>query len=112
MCTVLNCFFGWVSCCGLLGQGKKSEIFYTIPQYEQWKDTLPENERKRWKCKYYKGLGTSTAAEAKEYFRDLERNCIDFTWEAGDDHWVKLVCRNLRSQEEESHTLSWFRSIA
>ena len=72
-------------------QGKKEEIFYTIPQYEQWRDGLPEADRKKWKSKYYKGLGTSTAGEAKEYFRDLERNCIDFTWEAGDERWVQLV---------------------
>ena len=28
----------------------------------------------RWKVKYYKGLGTSTSKEAKEYFKDLKVN--------------------------------------
>jgi DNA topoisomerase-2 len=72
-------------------KGKKSETFYTIPQYEQWRDTLPEADQKKWKCKYYKGLGTSTAAEAKEYFRDLEKNCIEFQWEDEDEEWIKLA---------------------
>ena len=31
-----------------------------------------------FKIKYYKGLGTSTAAEAKEYFSDLEKHVITF----------------------------------
>ena len=35
---------------------------------------------KGWSIKYYKGLGTSTAKEAKEYFRDLEKNRIDMRW--------------------------------
>jgi hypothetical protein len=31
-----------------------------------------------WAIKYYKGLGTSTAAEAKAYFGDLATHQIDF----------------------------------
>lgn len=31
-----------------------------------------------WAIKYYKGLGTSTAAEAKEYFQAIDRHQIDF----------------------------------
>ncbi|RYY35494.1 hypothetical protein EON62_02450 [archaeon] len=33
---------------------------------------------KSWAIKYYKGLGTSTAAEAKEYFAAIARHRIDF----------------------------------
>ena len=42
---------------------------------------------KSWKIKYYKGLGTSTAKEAKEYFSDLDSHQIFMDWEgdgAGD----------------------------
>ena len=31
-----------------------------------------------WTVKYYKGLGTSTNKEAKEYFSDLEQHIITF----------------------------------
>jgi len=31
----------------------------------------------KWSIKYYKGLGTSTAKEAQEYFINLEKNTID-----------------------------------
>ena len=33
---------------------------------------------KSWKVKYYKGLGTSTPKEAKEYFADMNRHQIQF----------------------------------
>ena len=31
-----------------------------------------------YNIKYYKGLGTSTAKEAKEYFSDLKKHIIQF----------------------------------
>jgi DNA topoisomerase-2 len=42
------------------------QSFFTIPEYENWKST--EQNLKSLKIKYYKGLGTSTAKEGKEYF--------------------------------------------
>ena len=50
-------------------KGKRSNSFYTIQEYEVWKKTV---NKKGWKIKYYKGLGTSTTKEAKEYFKDLK----------------------------------------
>jgi len=50
-------------------KGKQKKSFFTIPQYENWKKR--NNNGKGWRIKYYKGLGTSTAAEAKQYFSDL-----------------------------------------
>ena len=45
-----------------------------------------------WKVKYYKGLGTSTSKEAKEYFSDMDKHRIPFKY-AGteDDHAIELV---------------------
>ena len=42
--------------------------FYHNGEYEQWK--LDNNDGKGYKIKYYKGLGTSTSKEFKEYFKD------------------------------------------
>ena len=39
--------------------------------YQQWKEKLGETNFKKWNIKYYKGLGTSTSVEAKEYFSNL-----------------------------------------
>ncbi len=42
--------------------------------------------------KYYKGLGTSTSKEAKEYFSDMDRHRIPFHYEGpGDDDAILLV---------------------
>lgn len=49
-------------------KAKKGNVelnFYNDGEYEVWKD---ENDTKGWKIKYYKGLGTSTGKEFKEYF--------------------------------------------
>ena len=47
-------------------KGKQEKLFYNEDQYEKWK--TEENPR-GWTIKYYKGLGTSTAKEFKEYFK-------------------------------------------
>jgi DNA topoisomerase-2 len=62
---------------------KKSKIktFYTIPEYNTWKDT---NDMSKWVTKYYKGLGTSDEKEARESFNDFEDNVIDFEWETNE----------------------------
>ena len=36
--------------------------------------------------RYYKGLGTSSSAEAKEYFKALARHKIDFEWNEETDN--------------------------
>lgn len=46
--------------------------FYTVPQFEEWAAS-EEYTSSSWRVKYYKGLGTSTADEAKQYFRDMRR---------------------------------------
>ncbi|GER25873.1 DNA topoisomerase 2 [Striga asiatica] len=53
--------------------------FYSIPEYESWKQGLGGNTS-GWSIKYYKGLGTSTSKEGKEYFQALEKHKKDFLW--------------------------------
>ena len=55
-------------------KGKKEIIFYNEGEYNQWKNI---NDNNGWKIKYYKGLGTSTSKEFKEYFEN--RKFIEFT---------------------------------
>ncbi|XP_062993417.1 DNA topoisomerase 2-alpha isoform X2 [Elgaria multicarinata webbii] len=57
----------------------KEEIsFYSIPEFEEWKAS--NLTYKNWKIKYYKGLGTSTSKEAKEYFAEMTRHRIPFKY--------------------------------
>eukprot|EP00798_Chlamydomonas_sp_ICE-L_P009404 gene9404-biopygen9343 len=61
--------------------------FYNISDFERWQEEKKsDSSRKSWTAKYYKGLGTSTSEEAREYFRELrtvtyhiadERTCPD-----------------------------------
>jgi len=47
-------------------KGGQTKSFYTDSTFRSWYG----NGQSGWKIKYYKGLGTSTKAEAKEYFGD------------------------------------------
>jgi DNA topoisomerase-2 len=59
-------------------KGDKILSFYNLTEYDNW---LEEDEsHKNWKIKYYKGLGTSTASEAREYFVDFEKKLINYEW--------------------------------
>ncbi|RZC81985.1 hypothetical protein C5167_044563 [Papaver somniferum] len=53
--------------------------FYSMPEYETWLESLGGSS-KGWDVKYYKGLGTSTSKEGKEYFSDLGKHKKDFVW--------------------------------
>lgn len=65
--------------------------FFSLPEFEHWRETT-ENAHS-WKVKYYKGLGTSTAKEAKEYFSDMERHRIPFKYSGPDDDDAILLVR-------------------
>jgi len=59
-------------------KGSNVITFYNLTDYDNWKDTPEANN---YKIKYYKGLGTSTTQEAKEYFIDIETKLINYFWE-------------------------------
>ena len=60
-----------------ISKGKQSRTFFTLPEYHEWRESTGNNG-KGWKIKYYKGLGTSTSGEAKEYFSNLDLHEIPF----------------------------------
>ena len=62
------------------GKTKSIKVFYNLTDYSNWKD---DSESKSYSIKYYKGLGTSTKEEAKEYFEDIEHKLIKYTWKNG-----------------------------
>lgn len=59
------------------------KVFYTIPEYNAWREA--NNNGRGWSIKYYKGLGTSTTQEAKEYFSDLKTHQVGFTYDGEED---------------------------
>lgn len=59
-------------------KGKEVISFYNLTDYENW---LQNPTSSAYKTKYYKGLGTSDAKEAKEYFVDVDTKLITYFWE-------------------------------
>jgi DNA topoisomerase-2 len=47
-------------------KGNQTIVFYNEGEYNEWKGNTHMNN---WKIKYYKGLGTSTGKEFREYFQ-------------------------------------------
>ncbi|KAF8338185.1 DNA topoisomerase [Cantharellus anzutake] len=57
-------------------KGKEKRNFFTIPEYLEWNEK--HNKDGKWSAKYYKGLGTSTNEDAKEYFSNMATHMIPF----------------------------------
>mmetsp|Transcript_7392 Transcript_7392/g.10576 ORF Transcript_7392/g.10576 Transcript_7392/m.10576 type:complete len:1439 (+) Transcript_7392:256-4572(+) len=77
---------------GEKGVGMKGETlsFFTASEYDTWRKSLSEKDEEKkeinkWNVKYYKGLGTSTQAEAKEYFRNYDKHQRSFYWQSEND---------------------------
>eukprot|EP00931_Biecheleriopsis_adriatica_P005192 TRINITY_DN106727_c0_g1_i1.p1 TRINITY_DN106727_c0_g1~~TRINITY_DN106727_c0_g1_i1.p1 ORF type:complete len:1234 (+),score=353.48 TRINITY_DN106727_c0_g1_i1:61-3762(+) len=64
-------------------KGDQIMQFFTQTEYEAWKEE--NNGGAGWRIKYYKGLGTSTAAEAKEYFSAITDHRIEFEYKSKKD---------------------------
>ena len=64
------------------------QSFFTVPEYENWAEG---KDLKPFKIKYYKGLGTSTAKEAKDYFKMIDKHKIEFEYQDNkDDEAIEL----------------------
>jgi DNA topoisomerase-2 len=59
------------------GSGKtaKEIDFYSMSAYNKW---AGDNTSSKWNIKYYKGLGTSTATEAKKIFSNMKNNFVNY----------------------------------
>ena len=87
-------------------KGKKTEAFFTMPEYESWKKS--NNNGHGWKIKYYKGLGTSTAMEAKDYFKNLKTHKIPFKYTGPEnDRLIEMAFSKKKADERKD----WIRAI-
>ena len=78
-------------------KGNKSLSFYNDAQYNIWKQ---ENDTKGWKIKYYKGLGTSTSKEFKEYFKEKKVVVFEYQGETCDNSF-DLVFNKARADDRK-----------
>ena len=78
-------------------KGKQVLNFYNSTEYQKWLDG-PTGGR-GWAVKYYKGLGTSTAAEAREYFASM--NTVRFHWDDTADGTIDLAFNKKRADDRK-----------
>jgi DNA topoisomerase-2 len=70
------------------GKKKEHEVFFSMAGYNKWRESLDEEEIRKWSIKYYKGLGTSTSVEAKEYFAAFIKHHRPLRWQSeSEDGW-------------------------
>ncbi|GMS90996.1 hypothetical protein PENTCL1PPCAC_13171, partial [Pristionchus entomophagus] len=79
-------------------KGSTTVSFYSRREYEEWAERTDDMDR--WKIKYYKGLGTSTAEEAREYFKDIESRLVHYVWKDGDDEELIEIAFDRNKSDE------------
>jgi DNA topoisomerase-2 len=84
----------------LLKATKRGETmsFHSTAEFEAWK-TAQGGTAHGWHLKYYKGLGTSTDEEAKEWFEKL--NEIKYTWDAETDESMSMAFSKKRADDRK-----------
>ncbi|CAB1111878.1 unnamed protein product [Ectocarpus sp. CCAP 1310/34] len=90
-----------------VSKGRNELSFYTVPEYTVWKEGHANG--KGWNAKYYKGLGTSTAKEAKEYFAALDTHQLEFEWQ--DDHRDDDLIDMAFSKKRVEDRKEWLRGF-
>lgn len=80
-------------------KGSQTLCFYSETEYEAWKAARTDAELRGWKTKYYKGLGTSTASEAREYFTNM--NTVEYAWDDPSDDFLDLAFNKKRSDDRK-----------
>lgn len=74
-----------------------SKQFFTDQSYRAWLDSNGGQLPRGAKVKYYKGLGTSTSTEAKEYFKKISKLTVGFTDDSDTGGAVVLAFDKSRS---------------
>ena len=78
-------------------KGSTEILFYNDGEYEEWKKL---NDVKSWHVKYYKGLGTSTGKEFREYFDN--KKFVDFIHTGKDsDDSIDMVFNKKRADDRK-----------
>jgi DNA topoisomerase-2 len=85
----------------LLKASRRSEVksFYSPAEFEAWKVGLGGSTA-GWHLKYYKGLGTSTDEEAKQWFENLHE--IKYTWDTQTDETMSLAFSKKRADDRKA----------
>jgi DNA topoisomerase II len=84
-------------------KGSQEIKFYNEGEYEDWKSN---NDTKGWTIKYYKGLGTSTKTEFREYFEEKKFVGFEHTGTVSDDA-IDMVFNKKRADDRKT----WLETV-
>lgn len=82
----------------------ESLSFFNLTEYYNWKKKHVDISK--WTIKYYKGLGSNTSAETKEYFMNLGKHVINFNWTENSDESILLAF----SKNQSDNRKKWLKS--
>src|SRR6056300_1377006 len=82
-------------------KGANTKSFYTDSAFRTWYG----NGKPGWKIKYYKGLGTSTSAEAREYFKKIQDLTVKFDVDMMTDDSIILAFDKKKADARKSWLL-------
>ena len=82
-------------------RGNQSKSFYTDSAFRAWYG----NGQSGWRIKYYKGLGTSTSAEAREYFKKIEDLTVKFNTDVMSDKSITLAFDKKKADDRKTWLL-------
>jgi DNA topoisomerase II len=90
-------FIGFMNTPILKARKGNTELnFYNDGEYNEWKET---NDATGWKIKYYKGLGTSTGKEFREYFE--KKKIVGFQHSEKSDDSIDMVFNKKRADDRK-----------
>jgi len=81
-------------------KGSQMKLFYNDGEYNRWKETFGDTGPSGWAVKYFKGLGTSTSAEFKDYFAN--KKIVDFVYTgATSDNTIDKIFNKKRADDRK-----------
>ena len=81
-------------------KGAQTMLFYNDGEYNTWKNSFGEDGHTGWNVKYFKGLGTSTSAEFKNYFAN--KKIVDFVYSgANSDDTIDKIFNKKRADDRK-----------
>ena len=89
-------------------KGKTTLEFYNNGEYMNWRENGQEDTSK-WSIKYYKGLGTSTSKEFKEYF--LKKKIVNFKSTETSRQTIDMVFNKKRADDRKNWLSHYDRNL-
>jgi len=82
-------------------KGSEAKSFYTDSAFRNWYG----DGKHGWRIKYYKGLGTSTSVEAREYFKKIQELTVKFDVDVMTDKSIVLAFDKKKADDRKTWLL-------